>query len=167
MTRAGFCFAVLCSLGLAEMCHAQAVLPERAHGTVLRDNVFGLGFVGGPATGLGLSFRHHLPSAFSYQVAGGIIKGQEKLLYDIGVEMEYDFARGPQARYFIGGGLAYFYSGRSGHNEMDGPARVGVGVGGEVAMSSGFNFNFELMFTYFSDSTVLPLPQFGIHYYFF
>jgi hypothetical protein len=146
---------------------AQAVMPQRERGTALRHSVFGLGVVGGPATGLGLSFRHHLPSPFSYQIAGGIIKGNEKLFYDIGIEGQYDFARGPLTRFFACGGASYFYAGRSGHNEMEGPGRFGAGVGGELATSSNVNFSFALAFTFFSDGTVLPLPQFGLHYYFY
>jgi len=160
------CF-MMCLSVAASVANAQAVLPEHDRGTSLNSNVFGLGLFGGPATGLGLSFRHHLPSPFSYQVTGGIIKVDEKLSYDIGAEGQFDFVRSTTSRFFVGGGVSYFYSGRSGHNEMNGPGRVGLGVGGELAMTSGINTTIELMFTYFSDGTVLPLPQFGLHYYFY
>ncbi|MBM2846178.1 MAG: hypothetical protein HW407_1490, partial [Bacteroidetes bacterium] len=73
--------------------HAQVVLPDRGLPTTLNQNVFGLGFFAGPATGLGLSFRHHLPTTFSYQVTGGIIKANDRLQYDIGVEGQFDLAR--------------------------------------------------------------------------
>ena len=167
MVRSCLFLVITCWAGMLSVAHAQAVMPERARGTALRTNVFGLGFAAGPATGLGLSFRHHLPSPFSYQIAGGIIKGSEKLSYDIGLEGQFDFARGPLSRFFVAGGVSYFYAGRSGHNEMEGPGRFGLGVGGELASSSEVNFGFELMFTVFSDGTVLPLPQFGVHYYFY
>ena len=146
---------------------AQAVLPDRGREPGLRENVFGLGIFGGPAGGLGLSFRHHLPSPFSYQLTGGIIKVDQRLSYDIGVEAQYDLVRGPVSRFFVAGGTGYFYSGKRGHNEMDAPARIGFGVGGELALASGIHTSLELLFTYLSDGTVLPLPQFGFFYYFY
>lgn len=146
---------------------AQVVLPEKGREAGLRENVFGLGLFGGAASGLGLSFRHHLPSAFSYQVTGGIIKVDEKLSYDIGLEGQFDLVRGAENRFFVAGGMAYFYSGRTSHNDLDGPTRVGLGIGGETSFASGMHGTLELLFTYFSDGTVLPLPQVGFHYYFY
>jgi hypothetical protein len=158
---------VLVMLVLAGIAHAQVVLPTGGNGRDLRQTVFGLGLFGGPAGGLGLSFRHHLPSAFSYQVTGGIIKVDDKLSYDFGFEGQYDLVRGGNGRFFAGAAASYFYSGRSGTNQMKGPGRVGLGVGGEIAAGLGFHATGELMFTYFTDGTVLPLPQLGLYYYFF
>jgi hypothetical protein len=42
-----------------------------------------------------------------------------------------------------------------------------MGIGGELPMSSGFHVTGELLFTYFSDGTILPLPSAGFHYYFY
>jgi hypothetical protein len=66
----------------------------------------------------------------------------------------------------VAGAFAYYYSGSANHNEMAAPERVGVGLGGEMHSSQGFHVTLELIFTYFADATVLPLPQFGVHYYF-
>ena len=148
--------------------HAQVVEPTTSGGEqALRRSLFGLGIFGGPAGGLGVSFRHHLRSAFSYQVTGGIIKVDDKLNYDIGVEIQYDLDRGSTGRFFAAGAASYFYSGRNGVNEMNGPGRVGLGVGGEAFIGNGFHATADILFTYFSDSTVLPLPQFGVFYYFY
>ena len=146
--------------------HAQVVLPDRGLPTTLNQNVFGLGFFAGPATGLGLSFRHHLPTTFSYQVTGGIIKANDRLQYDIGVEGQFDLARSETNRFFVAGGFSHFYSGKSG-NDMKAPTRIGLGIGGEFAVSPGLHTMVEAMFVYFSDGTVLPLPQIGFHYYFY
>lgn len=146
--------------------NAQVVLPEKGQEPGLQENVFGLGVWGGPATGLGLSFRHHLPSQLSYMVTGGIIKVDEKLSYDIGVEAQFDLARGGTNRFFVAGGFGYYYSGKNG-NEMNAPTRVGAGIGGEFAVTPGMHMTIELMFTYFSNGNVLPLPQIGFHYYFY
>jgi hypothetical protein len=154
-------------IACATLAQAQVVAPSAESDHPLRQSLFGLGIFGGPAGGLGLSFRHHLPSAFSYQLTGGIINVDDKLKYDVGVEAQFDLVRGPTGRFFAAGAASYFYSGKEGVNEMKGPGRVGLGVGGEVFLGSGFHATGDLMFIYFSDSTVLPLPQVGIFYYFF
>ena len=144
----------------------QVVLPEKGQEPGLHQNVFGLGLWGGAATGLGLSFRHHLPSQLSYMVTGGIIKVDERLSYDIGVEAQFDLVRNQTNRFFVAGGFGHYYSGKN-FNEMAAPTRLGLGIGGEFAVTPGIHTTVELMFTYFSDGNVLPLPQLGFHYYFY
>ncbi len=146
---------------------AQVVAPSTETDRPLRQSLFGLGLFGGAAGGLGISFRHHLPSTFSYQVTGGIINVDDKLKYDVGLEVQFDLVRGPGGRFFAAGATSFFFSGNGGVNEMNGPGRVGLGVGGEAFIGSGFHATAELLFTYFTDDTVLPLPQFGIFYYFY
>jgi hypothetical protein len=143
---------------------AQVEMPS-SQSTRIHQNVFGLGFFGGASGGFGLSFRHHLPSPLSYQITGGILKVGGKLRSDIGGEVHYDLARGTGTRFFVAGGLAYYYSGDGG-NEMKAPTRGGFGLGGEWVMSGGLHFLAEGMFTFFSDGTILPLPQIGFFYYF-
>lgn len=159
------CVAVLLFVSTPYL-NAQVVLPERDE-PVPGESVFGLGLFGGAASGLGLSFRHHLPATISYQITGGIVKINERLSYDIGGEVQFDLARSPNSRFFIAGGLGYYYSGKSDGNEMEAPARAALGIGGEFAVSTGIHTTVEAMFTYFSDGTVLPLPQLGFHYYFY
>ena len=146
---------------------SQVVVSRQGSETSMRTTVFGLGFAGGPATGLGLSFRHHLPSPFSYQLIGGIIKATDRLYYSVGGEFQYDLSRTSAIRFYAAGGLSYYFSGISGHNDMVAPSRAGLGIGAETATGSGFHLNGDLLFTYFSDGTVLPLPQIGFHYYFY
>jgi len=146
---------------------AQVESPGAARGPEFRQSVFGLGVFGGAATGLGLSFRHHLPSSVSYQIVGGVISTSEKLSFDLGMQMQYDLMRSQSTRFYAGGGLAYFFSGKSGgENTMAGPGRLGLGIGGEFITDADFSASLELMFTYFTDGTILPLPQCGVHYYF-
>jgi hypothetical protein len=146
---------------------AQAVLPERGGAAALRENVFGLGLAAGSVSGIGVSFRHHLPSVFSYQITGGIVKPGDRLYYTIGAEVQFDLVRSVASRFYVAGGGGYYYSGSTGHNELEGPGRVGVGLGGEIAIGGGFHASGELIFSYFTDGSVLPLPQIGIHYYFY
>jgi len=145
---------------------SQVILPEKGQEPALRENVFGLGLWGGPATGLGLSFRHHLPSQLSYMVTGGIIKVDDRLSYDIGVEAQLDLVRNSTTRFFAAGGFGYYYSGSS-VNTMEAPTRLGLGIGGEFAVTPGLHTSIEMIFTYFSNGDVLPLPQMGFHYYFY
>jgi hypothetical protein len=153
-------------LAVTAAASAQVEIPGSGEGKHLQRSVFGIGLFGGPASGLGLSFRHHLPSAFSYQVTGGVIKVDEKLYYDIGGEIQYDFILGSTSRVFAVAGGGYYHAGESGDNEMDGPARVGLGIGGEFRLVEGIHGIAEAVFTYFTDGTILPLPQVGLYYYF-
>ncbi|HXX65199.1 MAG TPA: hypothetical protein VEO56_15475 [Bacteroidota bacterium] len=160
--------SVLLLIG-AQSLYAQVVLPpDRGQQGTIHTNVFGLGLAAGPASGIGLSFRDHLPGYFSYQLTGGIIKVDEVTSYALGGEVQYDLMRGYGARFFITGALGYYYhANRGGSNQLDGPTRVGFGIGGEVPSGGGMHFAGELVFTYFSDGTVLPLPQAGFYYYFY
>ena len=82
--------------------------------------------------------------------------------------MPFDLNRTTDLRFYAAGGLSYFFAGVEGHNEMKGPGRIGLGVGVETGLrGSGFNISGDLLFTYFTDGTVLPLPQLAIHYYFY
>lgn len=146
--------------------NAQVVIPDQNQPTQLGKTVYGLGFAAGFGTGLGVSFRHHFPSEFSYQLVGGIIKVDGKLTYDVGAEAHIDLVRGEMTRFFALGGLGYYYSGDSGNN-LAGPFRVAIGTGGEFSTSRKVHVTLEGMFTFFSDGTILPLPQFSVHYYFF
>ncbi len=145
---------------------AQVIVPEG--GSVQTDrSIFGIGLSGGVASGFGLSFRHHLPGSYSYQLIGGIIKADEKTLANAGMEIQYDFVKGEETRFFGSGAMGYFFNGPSGENELSAPLRIGLGVGGEWRNLRPFHLAAELLFTYFSDGTILPLPQMGVHYYFF
>ncbi|MDL1894461.1 hypothetical protein FBQ87_16475 [Sphingobacteriales bacterium CHB3] len=163
MKRIALIVVVLAAYGSSG---AQVILPSK-QSTSLRENVFGLGFFGGASGGIGLSFRHHLPSPLSYQITGGIIKIDGKLRSDIGAEIHYDLARGSGTRFFVAGGFGYYYSGTDGKNEMKSATRGGFGLGGEWVMSGGLHFLAEGMFTFFSDGNILPLPQIGFYYYFY
>ena len=160
--------AIVCCIIVIDIpVHAQVNVPVQEKPKELGQAVFGLGLSAGYVSGFGLSFRHHLPSVISYQIVAGIIKIDTKLHYNIGGEMQFDLVRGETTRFFVCGGMGYFHSGESGNNDLDGPFRVGLGIGGEVVRAESFSLAGELMFSYFSDGTVLPLPQVSAHYYFF
>ena len=164
--KKGLLMSLLCNLVLSLPALGQTEMPDRSKPTGFRDEVFGLGFFAGPVGGLGVSFRHHLKVPFSYQVTAGIIKADKRLLYDVGAEAQYDISRSERGRFFVGGGLGYFYSGESNGNDLKGPFRVGLGGGGELGISPVLTGILEVQFTYFSDGNIIPLPQVGVFYYF-
>lgn len=140
---------------------------ENQESKQVQQSIYGLGFSAGFASGFGLSFRHHPPGLFSYQIIGGIVKVDRNTDYNIGGELQFDIMRGDRVRFFADGATGYFYSGDNGKNNLAGPYRVGIGFGWEWLHFDPMNFTGEILFTYFSDGTVLPLPQLSAHYYFF
>jgi hypothetical protein len=129
--------------------------------------VYGLGLALGAASGVGLSFRQHFPGYVSYSLIGGIIKVDNETSYDFGGELQYDFIRGQWVRFFAAAAAGYYYTGGKRGNDLEAPGRIGMGIGGEVPVQGGFHVSGELLFTFFSDGNVLPLPQVSIHYYFY
>ncbi|MDI6765340.1 MAG: hypothetical protein QME52_00685 [Bacteroidota bacterium] len=149
----------------ASLCNAQVAVPE-TESKEMGASVYGIGLSSGVASGFGLSFRHHLPSNLSYQLIGGVIKVDEDVSYNLGGELHFDFTRGVSTRFFGAGTMGYFYQGDS-SNELTAPFRLGLGIGGEFRIAEALHFNAELLFTYFTNGDILPLPQASIHYYFF
>lgn len=129
-------------------------------------SVYGLGFAGGPASGVGISFRDHFPSKVSLQVVFGIIKDKVNTFVSTGAELQYDLVRGSSTRFYFGPAVSYFFEG-SGANKFEAPTRVGVGLGGEFNVRDALHFSIEGMFVFFSDGTIIPLPQASVHYYFY
>jgi hypothetical protein len=128
-------------------------------------SVYGLGFAGGPASGVGVSFRDHFPSRLSLQLVFGILKDNVNTFVSAGAAFQYDLVRGSSTRFYVGPSYGYFYNG-SGSNEFKAPSRFGIGLGGEFRIRDALHFSVEGMFVFFSDGTILPLPQASIHYYF-
>jgi hypothetical protein len=146
---------------------AQVTMPDRTTGQGVREQVFGLGFSVGFASGIGVTFRHHFPGKVSWEATGGVIKVDEKVNYSFGGELQLDLDRGTGGRFFASVAGGYYYSApKGGNNTMAGPGRLGVGIGGELPIGGGFHMSGKLLFTWFSDGTILPLPGAGVAYYF-
>lgn len=147
---------------------AQVVLPDRAAGQGVREQVFGLGFSAGFASGIGLTFRHHLPGKVSWEATGGVIKVDDRMHYAVGGELQLDLDRGTSSRFFAALAGGYYYTApKGGGNTLKGPGRLGLGIGGEVPAGAGFHMTGKLLFTWFSDGTILPLPGVGMAFYFY
>jgi hypothetical protein len=160
-------FAVIIAiLIIPSFSYAQVNTSELSNAQGLTKQVYGLGISAGWASGIGLSFRSHLPSNVSVQGIFGIIKTSDILSMSIGGELQYDLVRNNTTRFFVGSAVSYFYNGNS-RNDVSAPYRFGAGIGGEFYVQGGLHVTLEGMFTIFSDGRVIPLPQIAAHYYFF
>jgi hypothetical protein len=157
---------ILAILFIPSFSHAQVNTSELSNAEGLTKQVYGLGLSAGWASGIGLSFRSHLPSNVSVQIVFGIIKPSDNLSMCIGGEFQYDLVRNNTTRFFVASAASYFYDGKS-RNEVSAPYRFGAGIGGEFYVQGALHITLEGMFTIFSDGRVIPLPQIAAHYYFF
>lgn len=143
------------------------VAVSNVKGEAFDQSVHGLGFSGGPASGVGISYRYHLASKSSLQGVFGVFKPKSSdTFYSFGTEFQQDLTRSSSARFFFAGASSYIYNG-TGANNYSAPFRAGIGLGGEFLLQDAVHFSFQGLFTYFSDGTILPLPQMSIHYYFY
>jgi len=159
------------TLSIAMVCNtwlmfAQVGTSGLSNAEGLNKSVYGLGFTAGWASGIGISFRAHLPSKISGQGVFGIIKTSDKLYLSLGGGAQYDLVRSNRTRVYGAGSLSYYYSG-SGSNGVSGPFRIAAGVGGEFQVREALHVSLDGMFVFFSDGRVIPLPQVSAHYYFF
>lgn len=151
------------------MIHASdaQVAVSTVKGEAFGKSVYGLGFSGGPASGVGISYRYHTEGKSSLQGVIGIFKPKNTDTFtSFGAEFQQDLTRSNSARFFFGVATSYYYNG-SGSNRYAAPFRFGTGLGGEFMLQEGVHMTFQGLFTYFSDGTILPLPQLAIHYYFY
>jgi len=151
---------------LVSSCFAQVSTTGLSKAEDLSKPVYGLGLSAGWGSGVGLSFRSHFPSKSSLQGVFGIIKTSNKLAMSVGGEYQYDLVRSNATRFYIATTIAYFYNG-AGSNEVEGPFRMGAGIGGEFQVQESLHVSIEGVFVFFSDGRVIPLPQIAAHYYFF
>lgn len=136
-------------------------------GEAFGKSVYGLGFAGGPASGTGLSYRFHTEGKSSLQAVLGVFKPKNTdTFFSAGAEFQQDLTRSNTARFFFSVASCYFYNG-SGGNKYTAPFRFGSGLGGEFLLQDAVHFTFQGVLTYFSDGTILPLPQLAVHYYFY
>ena len=156
-------FALLCA---APASVAQVSVQGNQKAENFGKDVYGLGLSVGPASGIGISFRNHLPSKISYQLVGGIIKAGDKTSASIGGEFQFDLVRGTTTRLYFGPSISYFYSGTD-SNTYVGPFRAGIGVGGELSLQQAVHVSLEGVFVYYSNGDIAPMPQIALHYYFY
>ncbi|HAP35704.1 MAG TPA: hypothetical protein DCQ28_07075 [Bacteroidetes bacterium] len=148
------------------MAQAQVAVSD-VRGDAFGKSVYGIGFSGGPASGVGFSVRYHTPGKTSLQAVVGVFKPKNTdTFYSFGAEYQHDLTRSNSARFFFDAASSFIYNG-SGTNNYTAPFRFGAGLGGEFLLQDAVHVSFQGLFTYFSDGTILPLPQLAIHYYFY
>ncbi len=136
-------------------------------GDAFGKSVYGLGFSIGPASGAGVSYRLHTEGKSSLQAVLGVFKPKNTdTFYSFGVEFQQDLTRSSSARFFFGAASSYYYNGAGG-NRYDAPFRFGAGLGGEFLLQDAVHISFQGLLTYFSDGSILPMPQVAVHYYFY
>jgi hypothetical protein len=147
---------------------AQTTTTEGEAGTAaaFNENVFGVGVNVSFCSGMGLAFRHHLPKLpLAYQLSGGVIKSSDLLLYDVGLEVQFDLSLSDNRLYALLGGGYYYYGKDS--NEASSPNRFGLGLGYEMPFSKSIGMSLNLMVTLFEpQGDILPLPSAGLMVYF-
>lgn len=136
-------------------------------------SLWGIGGYGGLLSGIGLSARFHPAGRFCAQLTLGAMKF-DQLMYAAGMELQFDFDSKGRSRFYgyIGGG--YYYVGKEEEkngvkekkNNLKGPARLGLGVAYEWAISEKLVFNLNGAFVYFTNGDIWPMPQLGFFYYF-
>ena len=156
---------LILAFGIISLSSAQVSTSGLSNAKSMNESVFGLGGAVGWNSGIGISFRAHLPSKTSFQGVFGIINASGKLSMTVGTEYQYDLVRGNTTRFYAAAGVGYFYSGTS-SNELSAPVRIGGGLGGEFNIRESIHVSVGGMFVFFSDGDVLPLPQIAAHYYF-
>ena len=165
--KRSYLYGIILFAGFAVSTSSAQVAVSNVKGDAFGKSVYGLGFSGGPASGIGISYRYHTDGKSSLQAVLGIFKPKNTdTFYSFGAEFQQDLTRSNSARFFLSAASGYLYNG-SGGNRYRAPFRLGTGLGGEFLLQDALHLTFEGLFTYFSDGTILPLPQLAIHYYFY
>ena len=85
-------------------------------GDAFGKSIHGLGFSGGPASGVGISYRYHPEGKSSLQAVIGIFKPKNTdTFYSFGAEFQQDLTRSNTARFFFSAASSYIYNGSGGN----------------------------------------------------
>ncbi len=151
--------------------------------TSLVQAVYGMGTNFSLLSGMGFSFKEHFShSQFSYMLTGYVWKDHAGATYDFGLEVQYDIYIKDLTRFYVLAGASQFYNGTrenqfdpaSGQwnlmqetNHLDGPTRLGAGIGFETALNDAIGFYATLALTSFQPSGDLQMmPSTGLMVYF-
>lgn len=115
----------LCWFVLAVLVTTLSVAQEQQQAG--RQSYSSAGFNFSSVSGVGLSFRHHFPSASLLQFGAGIISSGDRTNSALGLEYQYELSKKETFRYYltVGGGI---YSGSTSSTA------AGIGVGLELPM---------------------------------
>ncbi len=133
----------------------------------------GVGLHYGRVAGHGLSFRLPLKWFLYLQPTGGIWHTSDREQHNLGVGLHYILRQDQKLRFYLGGGLAYFYD-REMTGQVDGNEvwekrtewNTGAGVGIERLLGQRWALQVEADFIHYGNSGDIKVtPQLGAYYY--
>jgi len=134
-----------------------------------RFTYFGAGLQVGWMSGFGLSFRISSPLRWGGELAFGILKLKDMSFWSLGGEVHYRLGISESYRSYLLAGLGYYSHTTDEKPESIWPVRFGLGLGVEVFPIQWLALGAELALTAYTNGDavqVLPMPQFGLMYYF-
>lgn len=125
----------------------------------------------GLLSGAGISGRIFLQQKLSIQPTFFVITLGDYFHFNMGGEAQYHFDRDSEGGLYGLAGAGYYHSTTSDTakpgNRVANPFRFGLGLGYEWFTSQKFAFSAAVAIHYFPyTSQFLPLPEFGMYYYF-
>ncbi len=150
-------------LGEGEQQRSAAVHPFERH------TYFGAGAQVGWLSGIGLSFRLSSPTRWGGEVNFGILKLTSASFWCLGGELHYRLGISQSYRSYLLAGLGYYSHTTDRKAESIWPVRFGFGLGAETFLLEWLALGAELAITAYTNGEavqVLPMPQFGLVYYF-
>lgn len=134
-----------------------------------RFTYYGAGLQLGWMSGIGLSFRLSTPMRWGGEATFGILKLQNFSFWCLGGELHYRLGLGERYRTYLLAGLGYYSLSTDTKESSVWPVRFGLGLGAETFPMEWLALGAELAITAYTNGDaiqVLPMPQFGIMYYF-
>lgn len=132
---------------------------------------YGIGGNIGLLSGAGLSGQIYLMPKLSIQPTFFVITLGDYFHFNMGAEAQYHFSRSDGGGVYGLVGAGYYHSTTTDTtkpgNRVANPFRFGLGLGYEWFVSRSFAFSIAGAIHYFPyTSQFLPLPEFGMYYYF-
>ena len=139
----------------------------------------GLGFAAGAISGIGLSYKQHLPNLFVPQVAFGVLKYENEFDINLGLALQRTFHATDLVRFYGITGLAFFWernewdewvhdgytSERVGKaKETDRRINTGIGIGIEVLLWKRIGIAVDGEYTVIFRSTDFSSPNPDAYY---
>lgn len=143
--------------------HSTALPPFEQH------TYFGTGVQIGWMSGIGLSFRLSSPTRWGGEVNFGLLKLKDMSFWCLGGEVHYRLGISRMYRSYLLAALGYYSHTTDRKPESIWPVRFGFGLGAETFLLEWLALGAELAITAYTNGDavqVLPMPQFGLVYYF-
>ena len=131
-----------------------------------KSDFWAVGLQAGVLSGSGLGVRYHPRGSFAAQFVGVGIRIGDVTTYNFGAEGQFDLDNNGRSRFYTYLGTGVYSWSNEGEEKLEGQWRLGLGIAYEWSVSAKLIFGANGAITYFSDGTILPLPQIGLFYYF-